>query len=252
MTGSSTSVVTREEIRERLARVHDPELDESIVELEYVVDVRIDGGHVSVGWVLPTAWCSPTFAWMMATDIRDELERLPGVEEASVELHDHMHDAEINRGVNERLPFQEVFEDAEAGVEKVRHKLDRKARLARQYRAVEALKDASLDPAQIVSLTLDDLDRVDDRVVIYLHDDAVAVTVPAEPIGDYLEKARAVDVVTDPDDPLFAGPDGEPITLTDFESIHREARLAKSNMSGQGVICGQLHEARHTSTSSRG
>ena len=37
----------------------------------------IDDGDVTVEFTLPTAWCSPAFAWMMATDARDEVDSLP-------------------------------------------------------------------------------------------------------------------------------------------------------------------------------
>jgi hypothetical protein len=37
----------------------------------------IDDGDVTVEFTLPTAWCSPAFAWMMATDARGEVDSLP-------------------------------------------------------------------------------------------------------------------------------------------------------------------------------
>lgn len=237
--------VDREAVWERLARVHDPELDRSIVELEYVDEVRIDGPRVTVRFVLPTAWCSPAFAWMMATGIRDEAGSLPDVEDVHVELIDHMHDEQIKRGVNEGLAFQDVFEDAEDGIEAVRRTLEQKSRLARQYHAVEALVEAGLAPEQIVGLTRSDLALVDDRMAVKVCDETIAVMAPAEPLVDYLSKAREVDVVTGPDDPLFAGPDGEAIASSDFESVHRRARLAEVTMSGQGGICAELHAARN-------
>ncbi len=245
MSGSTQTAVDRSAIRDRLDDVYDPELDRSIVELEYVDEIRIGEERIAVRFVLPTAWCSPAFAWMMATDIRDEVGALPSVEDVHVELRDHMHDDQINRGVNEGLPFQEVFEDAEDDVAAVRRTLDRKARLVRQYHAVEELLDAGLEPAQITQLTADDLHRVDDRIVVYLQDGTVGVSMAADPLLGYLEKAREVEVVTGPDERLFAGPDGEPIAPDDFESVHREARLAKTNVDGQAGLCSGLHEARN-------
>ena len=46
-------------------RVTDPELDESIVELDYVDQIDIGDDDVTVHFTLPTAWCSPAFAWMI-------------------------------------------------------------------------------------------------------------------------------------------------------------------------------------------
>lgn len=245
MSSAKDPAVGRSEVEARLDRVTDPELDRSIVELQYVTEIRVDGSRVTVEFVLPTAWCSPAFAWMMATGIRDEVGALPGVNDVRVELLDHMHGDQLNRGVNDGLAFQEVFEDAEDGVEAVRETLDRKARLARQHRAVEELLDAGLDPAQVVGLTRDDVERIDDRLVVYLREGTVGVTVAAEPIDAYLEKAREVAVATGPEDRLFVDPDGGPIAPADFETVHRETRLARSNMSGQAALCAQLHEARN-------
>jgi metal-sulfur cluster biosynthetic enzyme len=62
--------IDRATVMERLDRVDDPELDDSIIELDYVRDLAIDESSVGVELVLPTAWCSPAFAWMMATGAR--------------------------------------------------------------------------------------------------------------------------------------------------------------------------------------
>ncbi len=238
---------TRERVREALDDVTDPELDRSIVELEYVDAIEIDDERVTVAFTLPTAWCSPAFAWMMAVDARDGIEALPGVTEARVILREHMHDEEINRGVNERLSFEEAFPDADGGVDAVRAELDEKARIARQYDAVEELLEAGLEPAQIAALRVADVEPADetgDVAAVYLRDRALTVTVPMEPIESYLEKAEATGVVSTPDDALFRTPEGEPIDPESFDLVHRRGRLATVNMSGQGGICDGLREAR--------
>ena len=158
---TSASELTRAAVRDRLDRVTDPELDRSIVELEYIDAIEIDGDRVAVEFTLPTAWCSPAFAWMMAVDARDEVESLPSVERARITLNEHMHETEINRGVNERLSFAESFPDADGDVAAVRAELDEKARVARQYDAVEALLEAGLDAEAIVDLRLEDLDGLE-------------------------------------------------------------------------------------------
>ncbi|MFC6719704.1 iron-sulfur cluster assembly protein [Natrialbaceae archaeon GCM10025810] len=241
---------TEASVTERLDRVTDPELDRSIVALEYVDRIWIDGDRVEVAITLPTAWCSPAFAWMMAVDARDEVESLPSVDEAEITLREHMHEAEINRGVNERLSFAEAFPDADGDVEAVRAELDEKARVARQYDAVETLLEAGIDPDTIVDLRPRDLERVEregcDEAVyaIFLRDRSFAVSVPADPIDRYLETARETVVVSDSDDVLFRTPEGEPIDPESFDLVHRRGRLATVNMSGQGGICDGLREAR--------
>jgi hypothetical protein len=181
---------------------------------------------------------------MMATDARDEVEALPGVATATVELREHMHEDEINRGVNERLPFGEAFPDADGGVEPVRAELDEKARIARQHGATGALLDAGLDDEQVVALTRDDVEFEGDRARVWCRDGALAVTADADPLERYLDKARATGLLDDDHPELFRTPEGEPIAPEAFETVRHRTRLAGVNMSGQGSVCDALHESR--------
>jgi len=244
--------VDPEAVRARLDRVHDPELDRSIVELQYVEEIDIDGDAVTVTFVLPTAWCSPAFAWMMATGIRDEVESLSGVADVTVHLPDHMHGEEITTGVNQGLSFETVFDDAEDGIETVRRKLDEKARFARQYDAIRALRDAGLDPEQIVALTLEDidLDFRPETAAVSIQDGTLTVTVPREPLSEYLTKAKATGLVAESGDRLFADRDGDPLDPDPeaFQATLDDTRLAVSNIEGQATICASLHESRNDVT----
>jgi metal-sulfur cluster biosynthetic enzyme len=239
--------VDRQAVRERLRRVTDPELDRSIVDLEYLADLRVDGERVRIDLMLPTAWCSPAFAWMMAADSRDVVGHLAGVEMVTVHLRDHMHGEEISEGVNAGRAFQDVFDDAEDGVEAVRDDLDHKARLARQYDAARALLDAGVTPEQAATLSHRnlDLDAGQGQVAVYLDDREFSVVADADPVVRYLRKARERGLVTDPADRLFRDADGEAIDPAAFESVYRETRLVRSNMEGQGEICALLHQSRN-------
>jgi metal-sulfur cluster biosynthetic enzyme len=245
-----SNAATPEAIRARLDRVTDPELDESIVDLNYIDRIDIGGEEVTVEFTLPTAWCSPAFAWMMAVDARDELESLDGVERAEIRLRDHMHEAEINEGVNGRQSFEASFPDADGEVRSIRATLDDKARLSRQYAAVETLLDAGVSPDQLCSLTPADVDiesnprRDGARASVYLADGSFAVTVDARPLDRYLCKARSVGFVDGDDDVLFRTPEGDPIAPDEFELVHRRGRLAQTNMTGQGGVCDALNESR--------
>lgn len=240
---SSNQRIDREAVRKRLDRVTDPELDRSITELEYIDAIEIDGGTVTVAFTLPTAWCSPAFAWMMATDARDAVASHPAIDEARIELRDHMHAGEINGGVNSGAPFSSAFEDADGDIEAVRRDLDAKARMARQYRAISTLLDGGLAPEQVVGLVRDDIGIDADRATVRI-DDALSICVEAEPIRRYVEKATETGLVNAPDDRLFATPEGDPISLAEFETVHRRGRLAATNMGSQGHICENLGEAR--------
>ncbi len=230
-------------VRDRLDRVEDPELARSIVELDYVDTIEVDGGRVHVQFTLPTAWCSPVFAWMMATDARDELEALDWVHETRIELCDHMHDEEITAGVNARAGFGETFPDADGDVAAVRAAIADKARVSEQREAVRTLLDAGVEPKQVVTLVRSDLTVDGDEVHVDL--DGLSVVVDAAPLVDYLGRATASGHVTGPDDPLFLTPEGDPIPADQLDVVQKRSRLATVNMGGQGAVCDALHRARH-------
>ena len=236
------TVPTRPDVRERLDCVTDPELNRSIVELEYIDEIEIDAGDVTVEFTLPTAWCSPAFAWMMATDARDEINSLPATESVTIRLHDHMHGEEINYGVNNRESFESVFPDADDGVSEVRAVLDDKARFARQHGAIQACLDAGLTPEQIVELRRGDIDVTDEGAVVSVK--GIHVVIEREPITDYLEKAGASGLVTGDEDRLFLTIDGDQIPVDRFEILHKRTRLAGVNMGGQGAVCDALNQSR--------
>ncbi len=233
----------RAAVRDRLDRVEDPELARSIVELDYIDAIETDGGRVLVRFTLPTAWCSPTFAWMMATDARDEVETLDWVRESRIELCDHMHGAEITAGVNARNSFGETFPDADGDVAAVRAAIADKARVSRQREAVRALLDAGVDAEQVVSLVRSDLRIVDDEAHVDLG--GLSVVVDAAPLADYLDRATRSGHVTEDDDSLFLTPEGEPIPADRLDVVQKRSRLATVNMGGQGAVCDALHRARH-------
>src|SRR4051812_24863929 len=86
--------------RRALGDVFDPELDEPITDLGFVRSLEAgDEGGLTVHLRLPTSFCSPNFAYLMASDAKDVLISLPGVTAVTVVLDDH-HDSEIiNRGL---------------------------------------------------------------------------------------------------------------------------------------------------------
>jgi hypothetical protein len=85
--------------------------------------------------------------------------------------------------------------DTAGEVDVVRARLDRKARLARQHRAVETLLEAGMRPSQICDLRRRDVtfDPELDRARIRLGH--VVISVPGPPLESYLEKATAIGLV---------------------------------------------------------
>lgn len=228
---SQQEAIDETAVRAQLSGVTDPELDRPITELEYIDGIEIKGERVAVSFTLPTAWCSPAFAWMMMVDAHDAIRELPGITDVTVELCDHMHATEINEGVNERLSFEAAFDDADGDIESVRRELDEKARAARQYRAISELLDGGAKPEQIAGLVRADLTvESDGRATVRLND-LLSICIDAESVERYLEKATKTGVVTEPDDRLFLTPEGEAIPPEEFETVHRRGRLAATNMS---------------------
>jgi metal-sulfur cluster biosynthetic enzyme len=230
-------------VRERLDRVEDPELARSIVELDYIDAIEIDGACVEVRFTLPTAWCSPAFAWMMATDARDEVEGLDWVTKARIVLCDHMHSEEITSGVNARAGFGETFPDADGDVRAVRAAIADKARVSRQREAVQTLLDAGVAPEQVVSLERGDLTLAGAEAHVDVG--GLSIVVDAKPIADYLDRVTTSGHVTTVDDTLFLTPEGEPIQEDQLDIVQKRSRLASVNRGGQGAVCDALHRARH-------
>ena len=58
------------EVRAAIAQVRDPEIDETVAALNFIVAVRVDGGDVAVTLRLPTFWCPANFVFLLGGDIR--------------------------------------------------------------------------------------------------------------------------------------------------------------------------------------
>ncbi|MBE7211907.1 MAG: iron-sulfur cluster assembly protein, partial [Gluconacetobacter diazotrophicus] len=148
------------ELRAVLDAVTDPELDESVVSLGFVSAIAVDdAARVSIGFRLPTYWCSANFAWIMAEDMRNAVSALPWVRDVSVILDEHMFAAEINDAINardgsNRRTFADAFgaEADGASLDAVRDTFARKAFNSRQLALLEALLTDGRDPAAILSL----------------------------------------------------------------------------------------------------
>lgn len=139
----------------------DPELDESITGLGFVRSVDINAhGSVEVHLRLPTSFCSPNFAYLMASDTKDALSLLPGAEQVLVLLDDH-HDSDlINAGLAADAGFRGTFGgEAEQDLEELRGTFRRKAHEAAMERVLTGLlgTNAELLETELGTVTLGDL-----------------------------------------------------------------------------------------------
>src|SRR6476620_8687456 len=132
--------VSRADVRRALDTVIDPELDEPVTDLGFVRSVDIDGDDVTVHLRLPTSFCSPNFAYLMASDAKDALSALDGVGVVVVELDDHHDSALINAGLAADAGYRGTFRhEADQDLEGLRTTFRRKAHTAAMERCLTAL-----------------------------------------------------------------------------------------------------------------
>src|SRR5438105_12025875 len=155
LTSASTSRPQLEEaVLAALRRVSEPELDEWVVELGFVDSVHVDRGRVDIVLRLPTFWCAPNFAYLMAYDAREEALQVPGVNEVNVVLKDHMCSDEISSGVSAGDAFSAVFPGQTDGDDlgELRALFRGKAFGMRQEQLVRFLLEAGMTAGEITAL----------------------------------------------------------------------------------------------------
>ena len=220
-----------------LARVTDPELDEPLTELGFVERVAvIDNQRVEIGFRLPTYWCSPNFAFLMAFGIRREIETLSWVEGFRVELHDHCFGEEVNQGVNDGRAFNEVFAQYcdGADLEAVIEKFQMKAFDRRQEAVLLELRSQGQSAEQIVSMTLSELDRVE-----FQNDEAIKQK------PRYRELLVSRKLAEHLEDPAFPTWGGQTLTAGMLPEHLGRLRSTRLNMEFNGSLCRTLAATRY-------
>lgn len=221
----------------QLAGVMDPELDESIIDLGFVEDIAIGAdGRVDVAFRLPTYWCSPNFAFLMADDIGRAVRALPWAGEVHPRLEDHMFAQEVNRGTHLGLSFAETFRGLEVSgtLEGLRETFLRKAFQRRQEAVILGLRRAGRSDAAIVTTDLATLDR--------------AVITDPEGMRQkprYREILLARGLAARPSDLAFVTLDGAAIAAADLALHLRGLRAVRINMEANGALCRGLLDARY-------
>jgi metal-sulfur cluster biosynthetic enzyme len=222
-------VISEAQVLAALATVHDPELDEPITSLGFVGSCVVsDGGDVDVHLRLPTPQCAPNFAFLMASDAREAVSRVPGVGEVGIVLDDHYTAAEINAAIGAGGGFDAAFPGESTGdLEALRELFQRKALLGRQGRVATMLLDGgALDPAGLVALRVADL--------------------PDHPeVARCLVLRRELGLPHAPDTPALVAGDGAQIGVDDLPMWLRRARLVGLSLESNGGLCRSLLRVRH-------
>jgi metal-sulfur cluster biosynthetic enzyme len=225
------------QVRLQLERVTDPELDESVIEMDFVTRAEVDAqDRVHIEFRLPTYWCAANFAFMMADDMRAAVLDLPWVKGVIVRLGEHMYAETINHGMAEGLSFQEAFgREADGDLSEVRRTFLLKAFQRRQEALLLLLRDAGWSPVALASLSLADL------VVLPLSAEARNL------VDRYIER-RAVAGPAGPEAPAFVTAQGETLPTEAFEAYLGGLRRVRVNAEFNGALCRGLLSARFDTT----
>jgi len=142
-----------------LQGVTDPELDESVTELNFVTKADVDPeNRVHIEFRLPTYWCAANFSFLMADDMRCAVSALDWVKDVSIVFGEHMYADKINAGLAKGLSFQETFgTEADGSLDDLRQTFLVKAFQRRQVALLNHLLGVGHSSKTIVSLTLVEL-----------------------------------------------------------------------------------------------
>ena len=229
MDAGPRSVLERE-ARTALAAVLDPELDEPITDLGFVRSLSAStDGDVVLHLRLPTSFCAPNFAYLMASDAKDALGALPGVRSVVVRLDDH-HDSDlINRGLAADAGYRGTFgAEAEKSLDDLRDTFRRKAHTAATERALTALlrRRPDLREDGLPAVTLGDLP-----------DDATTRAL--------VRRRAALGLSTDAASPVLVDEAGSPYPAAEVPLRLRMARSVRVSIDGNAHFCRGLLRTRY-------
>lgn len=252
MPASSTpdARITESDVYAAIADVLDPELDEPLATLGFIDRVRVEGPDVTLTFKLPTFWCAPNFAYLMASDLRNRIRALPGARVVRVELLDHSAEDEINAGINGGQSFAQAFAgevDGDEDLESLRYTFLRKGFLMRQDTLVRHMLKAGIDEPTLLAL------RVADLVVDELADRGFVMTpggiVPLEGAGrnahKYLLKGKAIGLFASEHDALVTDERGHPIAAVGLKEYLRHSRSVRMNILFNTSMCKGLFRTRY-------
>ncbi|CAN5851747.1 iron-sulfur cluster assembly protein [soil metagenome] len=214
-------------VHDALGAVRDPELDESITDLDFVSSIRVEGNAVEVRLRLPTYFCAPNFAWLMVADAKQAIAAVPGVTAIDVQLDDHFASGEINAGVATDVGFGGSFPGlADGGLADLRTTFRRKAFLARQHRLLTQLRE---DGAALCALR-------------------VGALPPGPETAVYLQRRTELGLAIDADAPLVVTQDGMAVEPDQLDDHLAWIRTVAVSIEGNAGFCRGLLKTRYPTT----
>lgn len=226
MTAPTVSLV--DEIVAALATVSDPELDEPITDLGFVRSIILDDDGVAVHLRLPTSFCAPNFAYLMASDAQDVLRLVDGIGRVRVMLDDHHDSDKINAGLAADAGYRGTFgEEAEESLGALRRTFLRKAHTAAMERCVEThMKRSGMELGDLHQLTLGDL-------------------VPGKEKKALLRRRVEIGLSICPASRVFVDDEGRPLRAEDVPMRLRFAKSVRISMEGNAHFCRGLLATRY-------
>ena len=220
--------LTEATVLDALSGVRDPELDEPITDLKFVADLRVAEDAVDVRLRLPTSFCAPNFAYLMAADAREAVLSLPGVRHARVILDDHHASSEINTGLNEERGFEATFPGETEGesLDELRNIFRRKSFVARQEKLCRTLLAAGYSAAELAETQLGE----------------VPVSEAKE---KYLSRREELGLDVSAEAPLVVDPEGNQIPKDSVVEHLRFARITRVSIEGNAGMCRGLLATRY-------
>ena len=253
-TDACSPTITTAMVYAAIADVLDPELDESLVKLGFIDSVQVDKADVTVSFKLPTYWCAPNFAYLMAADLQARVRAIPGVRTTHILLLDHCADEEISTGVNSGKSFMEAFpEEAEDNLEELRTIFLRKGFLVRQDTLLRSLLKTGIDEATVLGLRVADLiiEEATQRVLITAPEKLIILKRASQTALSYLRRARTLGIPQAPQDLLFVDEHGQAIPVGGLQSYLRQSRAVRMNIMFNTVFCTDMFQTRYGPTANK-
>lgn len=228
MTVTMTQTSLLDDVLAALSTVTDPELDEPITDLGFVRSVRVDDVGVEVHLRLPTAFCSPNFAYLMASDALDAVKMVEEAGQVRVLLDDHHDSDKINAGLAADAGYVGTFGDeAQDSLDELRRTFARKAHSAAMERCVTRLMNRDgLGEDDIHRITLHDLPDGRDKSAL-------------------MRRRFALGLSMCPNSRVVVGEDGQALPADQVPLRLRFARSVRISMEGNAHFCRGLLATRY-------
>lgn len=211
-----------------LDTVRDPELDTSIVELQFVASCTVSAdGSAQVHLRLPTFFCAPNFAFLMVADAYDAVSAVEGVRRVEIVLDDHFASPAINDGVAARAGFVAAFQgEAQGELDELRLTFIRKAMLAGQDRVARPLLAAGTEPSELAGMRLGDVP-------------------PSADLDRLRERRSELGIASDDDAPLLVDETGVAVGREGLPLHLRRVRSTRVNIEANTGHCLSLLATRY-------